>query len=149
MLLLWEAIGIIEPHCKLYFVATTSNGAFPNWKTYRLHNLLDGNPNSDISYRSVSLFALHRCIFFFSDAPHLIKTTRNCLYHSAYGGSRCTWNENKHLLWGHIVKMWNEGLDNRLKVLPKLTYDHIALTPFSTTFVRYATQGLSNKWPPF
>ena len=54
------------------------------------------------------------------------------------------WNENKYLLSGHILKMWNEDLDNRLKVLRKLTHDHIALTPLSTICVRYATQALSN-----
>ena len=54
------------------------------------------------------------------------------------------WNENKYLLSWHILKMWNEDLDNRLKVLHKLTHDHIALTPLSTICVRYATQALSN-----
>ena len=40
--------------------------------------------------------------------------------------------------------MWNEDLDNHLKVLHKLTHDHIALTTFSTMCVLYATQVLSN-----
>ena len=36
----------------------------------------------------VPLYAPHRFIYFFSDAPHLLKTTRNCLYHS--GSGTCT-----------------------------------------------------------
>ena len=54
------------------------------------------------------------------------------------------WNENKYLLRGHIVEMWNEDNDSRLKVLRKLVYYHIALRLFSTMCVRYTTQALNN-----
>ena len=115
MPLLWETIGIIELQCGLYVISTTSDGAPPKRRTYRLHKLQDEKPNSDICYRSVNIFALYRYIYFFSDALHLIKTTRNCLYHSSYAGTRYMWNKRKYLLRGHIVKMRNQDLDNQLR----------------------------------
>ena len=39
-------------------------------------------------HRTVNLYAPHRFIYFFADVPHLVKTTRNCLYHS--GSGSCT-----------------------------------------------------------
>lgn len=54
------------------------------------------------------------------------------------------WNNDKYILWQHIVQEWNEDHNNRLKLLPKITSDHINLTPYSTMTVRYAAQVLSN-----
>ena len=87
MPLLWEAIDITELQCRLYVTAETSDSASPNRKTYQQHNLLGNTPN--FCYQIVNLFAFYRCIYLFSDALHLMKTTRNCLYHSADGGTRC------------------------------------------------------------
>ena len=40
------------------------------------------------SYKAVNIFNPQRYIYFLADAPHLIKTGRNCDYHS--GSGRCT-----------------------------------------------------------
>jgi len=68
--------------------ATTSDGASPNRRFYRLHKNLDGGAGKDVCYRTINLYAPHRYIYFFSDAPHLLKTTQNCLLHS--GSGTCT-----------------------------------------------------------
>ena len=69
-------------------IAATSDGASPNRSFYRMHKALDGDSGKEVCYRTINFYAPHRFIYFFSDAPHLIKTTRNCLYHS--GSGSCT-----------------------------------------------------------
>ena len=88
MPLFWEAIGILELTCNLWVIASTSDGASPNRRLYRMHKPLDNNAEEDFCYRTINLYAPHRYVYFFSDAPHLVKTTRNCLYSSGHGS--CT-----------------------------------------------------------
>ena len=88
MPLFWEGVCILETSCNLWVIAATSDGASPNRKFYRLHKDLDGGAGKDVCYRTINLYAPNRYIYFFSDAPHLVKTTRNCLHHS--GSGRCT-----------------------------------------------------------
>ncbi|XP_015753007.1 PREDICTED: uncharacterized protein LOC107332768 [Acropora digitifera] len=82
MPLFWEGV------CILWVIAATSDGASPNRKFYRLYNGLDGGAGKDICYRTINLYAPHHFIYFFSDAPHLVKTTQNYLHHS--GSGRCS-----------------------------------------------------------
>lgn len=88
MPLFWEAVCILETSCNLWVIATTSDGASPNRKFYRMHQPLDDNAGKDVCYRTINLYAPYRYIYFFSDAPHLVKTTRNCLHQS--GSGSCT-----------------------------------------------------------
>ena len=98
----------------------------------------------DICYRTRNLFARSLFIYFFADAQHLIKTARNCLYHLGSGRrTRYMWNDGKYLLWQHIVQVYQDELENGLKILPKLTRDHVYPTPFSVMTVKYAVQILS------
>ena len=41
------------------------------------------------------------------------------------------WNDGLYLLWSHISKLYYEDLDNGLKIMNKLTNDHIVLNPYS------------------
>ena len=88
MPLFWEAVCILETSCNLWVIATTSDGASPNRKFYRMHQPLDDNAGKDVCYRTINLYAPYRYIYFFSDVPHLVKTTRNCLHQS--GSGSCT-----------------------------------------------------------
>ena len=85
---LWEAIGVLELTCNLWVIASTSDGASPNRRLYRMHKPLDNNAEDDLCYQTINSYAPQRYIYFFSDAPHLVKTTRNCLYSSGHGS--CT-----------------------------------------------------------
>jgi hypothetical protein len=82
MMTFWKAVSILELTCNLYVIASVSDGASNNRKFYRLHSMMDGLVESEVTYRTINLFANDRFIWFFADAPHLIKTLRNCLYHS-------------------------------------------------------------------
>ena len=78
----WEAISILEYTCNLPVIAAVSDGASQNRTFYRMYNGLDDHPDADVVYKTVNLFAPERYIYFVADAPHLMKTARNALYHS-------------------------------------------------------------------
>ena len=53
---------------------------------------------------------------FFADAPHLIKTGSNCLYH--LGSGMCTWytwNNQKYIIWNDVAKIVYDEVENGLK----------------------------------
>ena len=52
------------------------------------------------------------------------------------------WNNGCYILWSHISQLYYDDLNCGLKMLPKLTTDHINLTPYSRR-VRCAAQVLS------
>ena len=144
MPLFWEAVCILETTCNLWVIAATSDGASPNRRFYRLHKPLDGDAVSDVCFRTANLYAPHRYIYFFSDAPHLVKTTRNCLKSSGSGScTRYMWNDGQYILWQHITEIFYQDMDSGLKLLPKLTYEHVNLNAYSVMRVNLAAQVLS------
>lgn len=48
------------------------------------------------------------------------------------------WNDGNHLLWQHIVQLYYQDVENGLKLMPRLTYDHIKLNSYSTMRVSLA-----------
>ena len=90
----WKTVSILELTCHLSIIATTSDGSSPDTKFYRIDFDMDGGAEKDVCYRVVNLFAESLCyIYFFSDAPYLVKRTRNSRMYS--GAGRC------------IPSMWN------------------------------------------
>ena len=143
MPLFWKAVSVLELVCNLWVCAAVCDGASPNRRFYQLHAGLDhGN---DVINATTNLFVPSRKIYFFSDAPHLVKTTRNCLFNSGSGTrTRYMWNNEKYMLWDHISKLYYSDLDCGLHQLPKLAADHIVLKSFSKMKVSLAVQVLSN-----
>ena len=74
-----------------------------------------------------------------------MKTLRNAVYHSReHGkGTRELWNGNP-ILWRHISQVVHDDSNRSLKLLPKLSQNHIFLTSYSSMTVSYATQILSS-----
>ncbi len=138
MPIFWRAISILEVSCKLNVIATVSNGASSNRKFFRMHSKFDGGTESDVTYRCINLFAPDRYIWFFADAPHLVKTARNCLYHSGWGKTRLMWNNGSYIIWEHTCQIVNDYSDNSLKICPKLTSQHTELNSYSVMNVRLA-----------
>ena len=65
----WEAFCILESSCNLWVIAATSDAALPNSSFYRMHKALDGDSGKEVCYRTITWYARHRFIYFFSDAP--------------------------------------------------------------------------------
>ena len=78
--LLWQAVGYLEHSCGLKVIASTSDKATPNQRLYRLQG-----QGEDVCYKAVNLYSMDRYLYFFSDAPHLMKTVRNNLASSGSG----------------------------------------------------------------
>ena len=53
------------------------------------------------------------------------------------------WNNEKYLLLEHIVKIYHEDLENELKILPKISNEHVYLNSYSVMTVKYAVHVLS------
>ena len=83
--IVWEAIRQVEGiGLKVLFI--TADGASPNRTFFRMHKATGDIP---ITYKTLNRYAeTERYIYFFSDPPHLIKTTRNCWSHSGLNGTR-------------------------------------------------------------
>lgn len=81
--LVWEGIRIVES-TGLKVIAVTADGASHNRKFFKMHG------TEDIVYKTKNVYSSDdRCVYFISDPPHLIKTTRNCFSHSSNtNGSR-------------------------------------------------------------
>ena len=81
MPIFWKAVSILELACKLHVIATVSERASPNRKFYQMHQLPCDNADKNVVYKTINMCSPDRFIYFFSDGPYLIKTSRNCLYH--------------------------------------------------------------------
>jgi len=149
--LFWKAVGICELN-KLHVLAVTCDGASSNRALFKMHFRMqhddDVNNDVDVTYRTRNMFSTDgRFIYFIADQPHLLKTARNCLASSGVGGGkmkRLMWNNDCFLLWDHVGKMFYEDRECGLHLFPKLTHDHIKLTPYSKMNVRLAVQVLSS-----
>ena len=126
-------------------VVATSNGVSTNRTFYQIHEDLNGNSQVNVCYRTINLHVKNRFIYFVSDPPHIVKTTGNCLYDS--GDEKQTqymWNDEKYLIPQHVASMYFTDAKSPLKVLPKITYDHISLTPYLVMRVDLAAKILSS-----
>ena len=147
--LFWKAVGILEDKCKLAVVAVTSDGASSNRTFYRMHSKLQKAHEFSchrVVYKTLNTFSDEvRYIYFICDPPHIIKTARNNLSHSSFGkSSRLLWNDGYFLTWDHISRIVSEDLECGRMLCPKLSSQHINLTPYSVMNVRLPTQILSN-----
>lgn len=86
--IVWHCIEHLEM-IGLKVLALVCDGASPNRKFYKMHT--DGT--TQLTYKVKNIYAdQDRPIFFVSDVPHLLKTTRNCWANShAHSKSRKLW----------------------------------------------------------
>ena len=70
----------------LKVAAVKADGVSQNRKYFGMHKYLFGDSDADVIYRTKNIHTKEmRFIYLFEDAPHLVKTVRNCLYHSGSG----------------------------------------------------------------
>ena len=137
---------LLASSCNLCVIAVVSDGASCNRSFIKLHRSMNNKADVDVVYRTVNLYHSSRYKYFFADAPHLMKTTRNCMYHSAGNGAgktRLMWNDGREIVWNHLVRAVRDDGDKGLKLIIKLNAEHIRLNPYSKMNVRLATQVLS------
>ena len=84
---LWEAVSRLEI-CGLKVMALTCDGASMNRRLFKLHQT-----GTQLVYKVVNPVATERYTYFFSDAPHLLKTVRN------------SWQSRKWHLYGQVISI--------------------------------------------
>ena len=76
--IVWDVIGQLES-IGLKVMVLTADGASQNRKLFRMHKDPSGsNVVNGAVFKTTNIYAPDRCVYFVSDVPHLIKTTRNC-----------------------------------------------------------------------
>ena len=84
-------------------------------------------------------------LHFWCSTLHLMKSAQHCLYNTGKGRyTRCIRNNEMFILWNHISAIFYEDREYCLHILPKLSNEHIMLTPYSKIHVRLTTQVLSS-----
>ncbi|XP_046566200.1 uncharacterized protein LOC124274872 [Haliotis rubra] len=140
--LLWGAVSNLETiGLKPLFV--TCDGASPNRKFFSLHE----DPQLNNFYWTWNPYSLpRRKLYFISDVPHLIKTTRNCFSNSgSHKKTRDLWKDGRDISWIQILKLYEEHVENALFCKTyKLTRDHIDLSPYTAMKVNLAAQIFSS-----
>ena len=143
MPLFLEAMAILELLFNLWVIAVTSDLVSPYRRFYKMHKNLHIE-NTDICFKTINLYARYRNIYFIADTPHLMKTVRNCSQNSdGEKHSRYMWNDEKYLLWEHIVKIYHEDSENGLKILQKISNEHVYHNSYSVMTVECVVQVLS------
>ena len=44
-------------------------------------------------------------------------------------GTRSLWNDGQQIVWDHLIQLNNDKVNSSLKLIPKLTIEHVRLTP--------------------
>lgn len=107
--IVWEAIERLE-RIGFKVMAITADGASTNRKFFRMH----AKSTTGLCYKCPNLYASEeRSIYFFSDVPHLMKTTRNCWSHSSKNGSRNLWVSSLYIATYTLMNRCNFRLTER------------------------------------
>ena len=128
--IVWDGIGVLESiGFKVRFLCC--DGASPNQRFYNMH-LTGNNVGDGVVYWAFNRHAVleKRKIYFISDVPHLMKTTRNNFSNSgAHSGSRNLMIDGMIVSWQHIIDLFacDRGMDRTAPGLykTKLTTDHV------------------------
>ena len=82
-------------------------------------------------------------LFLKVDPPHLLKTTRNCIYASRPSGSRLLKYDEHYILWSHFTRVSYLYETAGLRCC-KLTDAHFNMSSYAKMIVIYAAQRLSH-----
>ncbi|VDI32518.1 Hypothetical predicted protein [Mytilus galloprovincialis] len=133
----WDAIGNLEI-VGFRVRAIVCDGATPNRKLYRLHSTA---VNQGVCNYITNLYFPERRIYFFCDVPHLLKTTRNNLENSNWHKTRNLHYNGQSLQWTQIVRLVENDLQGLgLRLRPRITVEHLYLTPTLRMRVKLAAQ---------
>ncbi|XP_046553262.1 uncharacterized protein LOC124262759 [Haliotis rubra] len=139
---IWETVRILTIECGLKPLFITCDGATPNRKFFKLHR----DENLQNTFWTLNPYSFPtRKLYFISDVPHLLKTTRNCFSNSgAHNLARNLWKSGKCISWTHIIRLYEDHVETPLFTLcPKLTRHHVHLSSFAKMKVNLAAQVLS------
>ncbi|KAE8742013.1 hypothetical protein FOCC_FOCC012454, partial [Frankliniella occidentalis] len=141
----WHVIAALERN-DIRVIAFVCDGDTTNRAFIKLHTPKT-KVKSGIVFDTVNKAAPERDLYFFSDVPHLLKTTRNCFYSSRAGkgkGKRCMTKGGKKIVWDYIIRLYKEDKHCSVRKAYKLNPANVFPDAFSCMKVSYAAQILSD-----
>ena len=157
-----EAVENLEC-CGSKVMGVSCDGAASNRNFFRMHG--SEVSGDGVLYKTTNFYSKEkRWLYFCSDVPHLIKTTRNCWSHSHEKGKtrsmavsshpslysfmqylKCSIQiNNKRITWNHLVTLYKRSQATRepagLYLLKTLKLEHVQLNSYSRMRVDLAAQ---------
>lgn len=145
----WQCIEELEQR-DFKVLTSTCDGASPHRKFYRFH-CPPGAPKGTLIYKTNNPYAENeRPIYFICDPVHLLKTTRNNWENSFWRNkTRKLRNNNMWISWLQLIDAFESDINDSnasgLRLLHKLTADHLFLNPYLRMRVYLAAQVFSNR----
>ena len=149
--------------CGSKVMGVSCDGAASNRNFFRMHG--SEVSGDGVLYKTTNFYSKEkRWLYFCSDVPHLIKTTRNCWSHSHEKGKtrsmavsshpslysfmqylKCSIQiNNKRITWNHLVTLYKRSQATRepagLYLLKTLKLEHVQLNSYSRMRVDLAAQ---------
>jgi len=162
----WEVVGTLE-RAGLAVIALVCDGAAMNTSFFQMHPPVTKTKTGAV-FDTVNIYAPHRIIYFITDAPHLLKTARNCLYNSGRPSKKKSKEKSsvqvqsktqqtgkkeefvrnmkkngQEMQWKTVVRVYNELKDNTIRTAYKLNQEDVFLTSYSIMRVSLAAHVLS------
>ena len=145
----WKCIEELEQR-DFKVLTSTCDGASQHLKFYRFH-CPPGAPKGTLIFKTENVYAREtRPIYFICDPVHLLKTTRNNWENSFWRNERRKLRKNNMwIYWLQLIDAFendiNESNASGLRLLHKLTADHLFLNPYLRMRVYLAAQVFSNR----
>ncbi|KAK3910721.1 Transposable element P transposase [Frankliniella fusca] len=140
----WRVIGALE-RSGIAVIAFVSDGCSINRAFIKKHKPATVHP-SGVIFDTWNKCARDRKLFFISDVPHLLKTTRNCFLNSRWDklkSRRKMMKNGKRISWDFIIKLYNQAQKKTLRKSYKLNAMNIYPDSYARMKVKYAAQVMS------
>lgn len=147
--LFWKCIEELEQR-EFRVLTSTCDGASPHRLFYKYH-IPPGAPKGTIIYKTNNHYAFEkRPLYFICDPVHLLKTTRNNWENSFWRNkTKKLRNNGMWITWLQLIDAFENDVNSSnvsgLRLLHKLTADHIFLNPYLRMRVYLAAQVFSNR----
>ena len=147
--LFWKCIEELEQR-DFKVLTSTCDGASPHRLFYKYH-CPPGAPKGTIIYKTNNHYAFEkRPLYFICDPVHLLKTTRNNWENSFWRNKTQKFRNNgMWVTWLQLIDAFENDVNSSnasgLRLLHKLTADHIFLNPYLRMRVYLAAQVFSNR----
>jgi len=143
----WEVIGALELS-GIAVIAFVSDGFSVNRSFSKKQKPVAKLPNGLI-FDTINKAAPQRVLYFLSDAPHLLKTIRNCLLSSRLCNSskkkkgRCMRGNGKKITWDPIIELYETKKHLNFRKSFKLNAMNVYPDSYARMKVKFAGQILS------
>lgn len=145
----WKCVEELEQR-EFKVLTSTCDGASPHRKFYKFHCPPDA-PKGTLIYKTNNPFAEEvRPLYFICDPVHLLKTTRNNWENSCWRNkTKKLRNNGMWITWLQLIDAFENDVNasnaSGLRILHKLTADHLFLNPYLRMRVYLAAQVFSNR----